>query len=98
MGGRAGGGASGGMGSRSRGGGQQQPRTRIYKGSKEWKSVEQNANGLFWSAAVDRTQVKGDRKARTCNPTELNIITKIFGHNFSGFTYTRLNEKPNGTE
>lgn len=61
MGGRAGGGASGGMGSRSRGGGQQQPRTRIYKGSKEWKSVEQNANGLFWSAAVDRTQVKGDR-------------------------------------
>ena len=60
MGGRAGGGASGGMGSRSRGGGQQQPRTRIYKGSKEWKSVEQNANGLFWSAATDRNEVKGD--------------------------------------
>ena len=61
MGGRAGGGASGGMGSRSRGGSQQQPRTRIYKGSKEWKSVEQNANGLFWSAATDRNEVKGDR-------------------------------------
>ena len=61
MGGRAGGGAAGGMGSRARGGGQQQPRTRIYKDSKEWKSVEQNANGLFWSAAVDRTEGKGDR-------------------------------------
>lgn len=59
MGGRSGGGA--GMGRGSRGGGsQQQPRTRIYKGSKEWKSVEQNANGLFWSAATDRTEVKGD--------------------------------------
>jgi hypothetical protein len=60
MGGRAGGGGGAGLGSKSRGGGQQ-PRSRIYKGTKEWKSVEQNANGLFWSAATDRNEVKGDR-------------------------------------
>jgi hypothetical protein len=59
MGGRAGGGGGAGLGSKSRGGGQQ-PRSRIYKGTKEWKSVEQNANGLFWSAATDRNEVKGD--------------------------------------
>ena len=88
MGGRAGGGASGGMGSRSRGGGQQQPRTRIYKGSKEWKSVEQNANGLFWSAAVDRTDGKGDRWSLGMTDKEkkanwngaYNNITKALKH------------------
>jgi hypothetical protein len=53
---------------------------------------------IKWGADKAELCLKGDRKARTCNPTELNIITKIFGHNFSGFTYTRLNEKPNGTE
>ena len=53
---------------------------------------------IKWGTDKAELCLKGDRKARTCNPTELNIITKIFGHNFSGFTYTRLNEKPNGTE
>ena len=53
---------------------------------------------IKWGADKAELCLKGDRKARTCNPTELNIITKIFGHNFSGFTYKRLNEKPNGTE
>ena len=49
---------------------------------------------IKWGNAKAELCLKGDRKARTCNPTELNIITKIFGHNFSGFTYTRLNDKP----
>ena len=53
---------------------------------------------IKWGTDKAELCLKGDRKVRTCNPTELNIITKIFGHNFSGFTYTRLNEKPNGTE
>ncbi len=53
---------------------------------------------IKWGTDKAELCLKGDRKARTCNPTELNIITKIFGHNFSGFTYTRLNEKPNETE
>ena len=53
---------------------------------------------IKWGTDKAELCLKGDRKVRTCNPTELNIITKIFGHNFSGFTYPRLNEKPNGTE
>ena len=49
---------------------------------------------IKWGTDKAELCLKGDRKARTCNPTELNIITKIFGYNFSGFTYPRLNEKP----
>jgi len=49
---------------------------------------------IKWGNDKAELCLKGDRKARTCNPTELNIITKIFGHNFSGLTYTRLNDKP----
>ena len=49
---------------------------------------------IKWGTDKAELCLKGDHKARTCNPTELNIITKIFGHNFSGFTYKRLNDKP----
>ena len=49
---------------------------------------------IKWGTDKAELCLKDDRKARTRNPTELNIITKIFGHNFSGFYYTRLNEKP----
>ena len=47
---------------------------------------------IKWGTDKAELCLKGDRKVRTCNPTELNIITKIFGHNFSGFTYPRLND------
>lgn len=49
---------------------------------------------IKWGTDKAELCLNGDRKARTYNPTELNIITKIFGHNFSGFTYTHLNDKP----
>ena len=48
---------------------------------------------IKWGTDKAELCLKGDRKAMTCNSTELNIITKIFGHNFSGFTYKRLNDK-----
>ena len=49
---------------------------------------------IKWGTEKAELCLKGNRKARTCNHTELNIITKIFGYNFSGFTYKRLDEKP----
>ena len=49
---------------------------------------------IKWGTDRAELCLNGDRKARTCNPTEFHIITKIFGHNFSGFTYTHLNVKP----
>ena len=49
---------------------------------------------IKWGDEKAELCLKGDRKVRTCNYAEFNIITKIFGNNFSGFTYTRLNEKP----
>ena len=58
MGARSGGGANAGMG---KGSILQQPRIKIYKGTKDYKQVVWNANGIFWSAAVDRTDGRGDR-------------------------------------
>ena len=34
---------------------------------------------IKWGTDKAELCLKGDRKARTCNPTELDIITKIFG-------------------
>ena len=79
MGGRAGGGASGGMGRGSRGSGATQPRASLWSGSKEVKSA---ANHVFWSAATDRTDMKGasDAEKKANWNKSYNDLSKALSH------------------
>lgn len=53
----------------------------------------EDIESICWGNDKAELKLKDGHKITTCNETEFNIITLLFGHNISEYTYPRLNDK-----